>query len=68
MKYKLHDRKMKPYIGEGKWQGKYKSIPFHEDFDEKVTKNSKLIAKNANRSLKKAERQKAKKEINESLN
>jgi hypothetical protein len=59
--YKKNKRKMPAYVGSGKG-GKF--LP-ERDTAGKITRTAKLIAKNANRSLKKAARQKAKKDINE---
>jgi len=62
-------RKMKPYVGEGKEEGKYF---FNDDTTEKPTyKKKKALkeeVKNANRSLKKSARQEGKEAIRNFLN
>ena len=61
-------RRMQPYIGSNKEEGKYY---YNEDEGAKVSyskrKNMKLQVKNANRSLKKAIRREAKDEIRKYL-
>lgn len=61
--YKTQKRKMAPYAGKDTG-GKF--LP-EKDVRGKITKNAKLIAKNANRSKKKSARQQAKRDINENL-
>jgi hypothetical protein len=62
-------RKMKPYIGSNKEEGKYY---YNEEEGAKVSsgkrKNLKLEVKNANRSMVKAARQDGKNEIKKALN
>jgi hypothetical protein len=61
-------RKMQPYIGSNKEEGKYY---YNEDEGAKATsvkrKNMKLEVKNANRSMKKSARQESKNEIRKYL-
>jgi hypothetical protein len=59
-----NETKMKAYVPDDEEGfGKYK--PDKSKFGKMTTKQDKLIAKNANRSLKKAVRQQAKKELKE---
>jgi hypothetical protein len=55
--------KMPPYLAD-KDKGRVEFIVDKSDYTIGITKTSKLITKNANRSLKKAARQQWKKEIN----
>ena len=57
--------KMEPYVG--KHKGELKFVP-EKGQGLGISKAGKLIAKNANRSRKKSERQLAKKEIEKCLN
>jgi hypothetical protein len=63
-------RKMPPYVGDnnkGNVTAHGKFAPEKDISTGRISRTAKLIAKNANRSLKKAARQQAKKQIDESL-
>lgn len=55
---------MKPYTGHHKYEAKFEATPERKTG---ISKLGKLIAKNANRSRKKADRQQARKEIIDAL-
>jgi hypothetical protein len=66
--FKKSKRKMAPYVGDnnkGNVTAHGKFTPEKDITSGKISRSAKLIAKNANRSLKKAARQQAKKEIDE---